>query len=407
MRPITIGFSPNLERDDMQLAIRVLLRGANATARDWVINWFREMYGNADAYFTYNSCRSALVEGMKGLGIGKGDEVLLQSFTCVAVPNAVLWTGAKPIYCDIDTSGNIDVADATRKITRQTKAILIQHTFGVPADIQKIKAFAKKHSLYIIEDCAHALGVDVEGEKLGGVGDIACFSFGRDKVISSVSGGLLRVRNEHVKVIKEVSESYKTITQPPENWIRSQLIHPLLTGSVLPYYHRKLARGIIWASKKTGLLSLPIDTLEYTGKRPVIYPSKLPNSLAALVKLQLQKLPQFTHAREETVAYYDSVQRINKQKAFTTPVGVTALLRYALVVDNPKALISKARKAGIYLGQWYSNVIDPAAVDFSSIGYRIGMCPVAEKIAPQVINLPTRITLKEAERVANIVVSSD
>ena len=120
--------------------------------------------------------------------IGEGDEVLVQAFTCVAVPNSVLWAQATPVYADIDATLNIDPIDVEKKITNRTKAIIVQHTFGIPADMDALVALAKKHNILLIEDCAHSLGATYKGKKVGTFGDAAFFSFGRDKVVSSVFG---------------------------------------------------------------------------------------------------------------------------------------------------------------------------------------------------------------------------
>src|SRR5581483_4013141 len=113
-----------------------------------------------------------------------------QAFTCVAVPNSVLWTGAKAIYADIDETGNLDPKDLEKKITKKTKAVIIQHTFGIAANMDAIQKVLKGKKIILIEDCAHALGASYKGKKLGTFGEFAFFSFGRDKVISSVFGGM-------------------------------------------------------------------------------------------------------------------------------------------------------------------------------------------------------------------------
>jgi len=84
-------------------------------------------------------------------------------------------------------------------ITDQTKAIMIQHTLGIPADIDAIRDICQRHHLLFIEDCAHALGASYKGQKCGTFGDMAIFSFGRDKIISSVNGGALLIKNERLQ----------------------------------------------------------------------------------------------------------------------------------------------------------------------------------------------------------------
>ncbi len=191
-KPITISLSPNTEADDVFLAVKTIIQPllwktgkATSDAEQWFRNYF-----SVEQAVSFNSGRSALLAILKAFGIGEGDEVLVQAFTCVAVPNSVLWAGAKPVFVDIDATLNMDPKDAEKKITKNTKALIVQHTFGVPAQMDKIIALAKKHHLILIEDCAHALGATYKGKKVGTFGDAAFFSFGRDKVVSSVFGGM-------------------------------------------------------------------------------------------------------------------------------------------------------------------------------------------------------------------------
>ena len=127
---------------------------------------------------------------IKSFDITYGDEVIVQAFTCLAVPEVVIWCGAKPVYLDIDESLNLDIRLLEKSISSKTRIIIVQHTFGIPAKIDMIKKIAQKHNIILIEDCAHSLGAKYNSQKIGTFGDAAFFSFGRDKVISSVFGGL-------------------------------------------------------------------------------------------------------------------------------------------------------------------------------------------------------------------------
>ncbi|MFH1859640.1 MAG: DegT/DnrJ/EryC1/StrS family aminotransferase [bacterium] len=111
------------------------------------------------------------------MGIGEGDEVLVEGFTCVVVPNAVIFAGAKPIYVAPDPKTyNMDINQIETKITPKTKAIIAQHTFGLPADMDLILDISRKHNLMVIEDCAPAMGATYKGKKVGTLGDAAFFS---------------------------------------------------------------------------------------------------------------------------------------------------------------------------------------------------------------------------------------
>ncbi|MBI4130447.1 DegT/DnrJ/EryC1/StrS aminotransferase family protein, partial [Candidatus Roizmanbacteria bacterium] len=151
---VAISLSPNTESDDSILAIKTLLQPWKwKTGREIekVEEWFRKEF-NTDTAVSFNSGRSALWALLKAFSIGQGDEVLVQAFTCVAVPEVVMWVGATPVYCDIDDTYNIDPNDIEKKITKKTKAIIVQHTFGIPARIREIREIGNKYNLIVIED---------------------------------------------------------------------------------------------------------------------------------------------------------------------------------------------------------------------------------------------------------------
>lgn len=127
------------------------------------------------------------------LDIGRGDEVLLPSMTFVATANAIRYTGATPIFADINGPYDLNISpeDIEKKITHRTKAICVVHYGGYPADMDRILAIAKQHGLHVIEDAAHAIGADLNGQKVGTIGDIGCFSFFSNKNIATGEGGMM------------------------------------------------------------------------------------------------------------------------------------------------------------------------------------------------------------------------
>ncbi|MDP2910065.1 MAG: aminotransferase class I/II-fold pyridoxal phosphate-dependent enzyme, partial [bacterium] len=194
--PILISLSPNAQKDDLLLAFKLLFKSPKNTCLE-LEKKFKEYLGIKHA-FTFNRCRTAFLAILKSLNIEKGD-VLLQAFTCNAVVNPIIKIGLKPVFVDIDEETlNIDIFDLEKKISDQSKIVLIQHTFGLPANMDKIMEICQKHNLILIEDCAHSLGAAYKEKKLGTFGTAAFFSFGRDKVISSVFGGLAATNNEEL-----------------------------------------------------------------------------------------------------------------------------------------------------------------------------------------------------------------
>jgi dTDP-4-amino-4,6-dideoxygalactose transaminase len=125
-----------------------------------------------------NSGTSALHLALIVAGIGPGDEVLLPSHTFIATAWAVLYVGATPVLCDVEAeSGTIDVADAERRLSPATKAIIPVHLYGQPADMAAITKFAEHHGLVVVEDAAQAIGASYDGRRVGTLGRFGCFSF--------------------------------------------------------------------------------------------------------------------------------------------------------------------------------------------------------------------------------------
>jgi perosamine synthetase len=134
---------------------------------------------------------------LTALGIGKGDEVIIPSFTMIATAFAVCYTGAIPVFVDSDKdTWNIDVSKIEEKITSKTKAIIPVHIFGNPCDMDKICEIANKHNLFIIEDAAEAHGAEFKGKKVGSFSDIASFSFFANKNLTTGEGGMVITNNE-------------------------------------------------------------------------------------------------------------------------------------------------------------------------------------------------------------------
>lgn len=132
-----------------------------------------------------------------GLGIGPGDEVIVPTFTYVASANTVMYTGAKPVFVDSEPeTWNIDPLKIEQAITPHTKAIMVVHIYGHPADMTPIREIANRHGLALIEDAAEAHGATYHGETVGGIGDVASFSFFGNKIITTGEGGMLTTNDD-------------------------------------------------------------------------------------------------------------------------------------------------------------------------------------------------------------------
>lgn len=404
MRPIAISLSPNTEADDFLLALKILLAPwkwkDSASVRE-LEKQFAKLFGPEYFAIAVNSGRSAQYLILKALEVGRGDEVAIQAFTCVSVPNSVIWNRARPLYIDVDETINISPDDLERKITRETKAVIVQHTFGIPSKIDAIKSIAKNNEIYFIEDCAHSLGAKYKGKMVGSYGDISFFSFGRDKIISSVFGGMILTKDKDL--FNKIAKLRDDLAEPSRIWILQQLLHPILFKIILPVYNFNVGKLLLVVLQKLSILSKAIYEKEKYTKRPSIFPAKMPGGLAILALNQLRKLKRYNEKRVNIANYY-----LNKLSKLKLDVIIGAegsiYLRFPVIINKPNTLYLYARKNKILLGDWYKDIISPLK-ECRIAMYEKGSCPEAEKYAAKVINLPTYPTMskKDVDEVVDLI----
>lgn len=165
---------------------------------DYIARFENEFARYSDCQYgvSTTSGTTALHLAVRALGIGSGDEVLVSTLTNMASFFAVLYEGAKPVPIDIEADTlNLDPKLLEARITSRTKAILVVHLFGHPVDMDPVLAIAKKHNLKVIEDCAEAHGATYKGRKVGSLGDIGCFSFYANKIITTGEGGMITLND--------------------------------------------------------------------------------------------------------------------------------------------------------------------------------------------------------------------
>lgn len=399
--PIAISISPNVQPDDLGLTWSTLFNpfkwkhGASIGKLESAM----AKYLKADKVWATNSGRSAEYTILKALGVKKGDEVIMQSYTCVAVAEPILWLGAKPVYVDIDKSTfNMNVDDLKKKITKKTKAIIVQHTFGLAADLDGIIKIAAKKNIPVIEDCAHALGAEYKGHKVGTVATAGFYSFGRDKVISSVYGGAIVARDK--ELADKITTEYEQLSMPGILWIKKQLLHPILTKQVIlpTYYLFRIGFLLFILFQKLGLLSKAVVPIEWTGGQPKYFPARLPNALARLALHQFKKLDKYNARRIQIAAQYDKdLFSADMHLPIAAQKSSHIYLRYTVLTPSVSTLYRRGIKNRIFLGDWYTKEISPGNVDLKAIGYKVGSCPVNEEVVQQTLNLPTNPTMTDAE----------
>jgi len=336
--------------------------------------------------FSFGSGRMSLYVILEALRIGAGAEVIIPAFTCVVVPNALLYYGARPVYVDIDPiTFNIDPLAVERAITARTKAIYAQHTFGVVCEIDRLRSIADRHGLYLIEDAAHALGASCNGKRAGSLGDVAFFSTDHSKVINTMLGGMITTNNQ------ELAGRVAAIQ------VRTPFLHAKQVRGILRAFLSErvfFASPILWIGqtlqslcRRLGLFFFFDDELELIKPTKYPYPCRLSSVQAQIGLLQLEGLDRnLGHRRtlaawlESRVAWYRGTagERIDDQ----------SWLRYSFLVRNQDQLVNRFRRY-FDLGLWFTSIAQGRMRDLESIGYVPGTCPTAEKVTRHIVNIPT------------------
>jgi len=403
-KPISISLSPNVQKDDVILALKLIFqpwKWKNGGETEKLEKKFKKYLGVKYA-FSFNGGRSSLFAILKSLNLPKQSDVLLQAFTCNAVPNPILWAGLNPVYIDCSNDFNIDTEKLKALIlTNKRKVLIVQHTFGLPANMDEIIYIIRQNNLILIEDCAHALGSEYKGQKVGTFGDMAFFSFSRDKVISCVYGGMAVTNDDEIG--QKLGQLQKEFGQPSYFWILQQILHPILLHFIiLPMYNfLNLGKIFLILSQWFHILSKAVSWREKRGLKPEYFPRALPNALAIIAQNQFNKLDRFNkHRQEISELYFKELEYSN----FILPSKNGIFLRFA--VKHPKAneIIYQAwHKENILLGDWYTTPIAPDDTKLNEIKYKIGDCPNAERLSKETLNLPTHIniSMQDAQRIVN------
>ena len=405
-KPISISLSPNTEKDDICLAFKLFFQPWNwkkGNAIEKLEDEFKNYLG-VKYVISFNSGRSSLMAILNSLGLKKDSEVLLQVFTCNAVPNPIIWAGLKPIFVDCDEKTfNIDTEDLKRKITKKSKVVIVQHTFGLPADMDEVLKICEENNLILSEDCAHSLGAVYNNKKVGMFGRIAFFSFSRDKVISSVYGGMVTTNDEGLA--KKIKEYQEEIGWPSCFWIFQQLLHPVLMNWLILPTYSIFGKYLLVIFQWLHILSKAVHWKEKRGGKPCYFPKKLPNVLAILALNQFKKLERFNNYRKEIAKFY---REELKNTSFELPSESEQIyLRFTVKHSKAHQIIKEAWENNLLIGDWYTTPIAPRDTKLDKMHYNLGSCPMAEKLAKETLNLPTHINIskEDAQKIVNFLKS--
>ena len=355
---------------------------------------------------SFASGRMAFYVLMQVLGVGKGDEVIINGATCSVMVNAILRIKAMPIYSDIDPNTLGSSLDEIKKcITSRTKIVVAQHSFGIPCDIHKIKELCASKNIFLLEDSALALGSSINNQPVGSFGDAALFSTDHTKPINTFSGGLLYTSNLDLQQkIKSIRDNSKCLP----------------TSKKMSIFNRILIEGKWTHSRKFGLFQI-IDVFKiiltkiskkvtpYLDKDSGIdvsqnndypYPAKLPSFLAELGLIELQRWERVSNERVKNLsAYIDYFERNNLSQdlplAYFDPSRKIIPLRIAWSQEDGLAMRKKMKYFIQVSWIWFTEPIISTTDPLCKMMYNKGDCPISEKIGVNIINLPTSIPCSE------------
>lgn len=387
---------------DCFAALRFLTSFHGLVEGDSIANYEKAFAGRIGVRHACSFCsgRVGLYGLLSALGIGTGNEVLLSVPTHIVVANAIRYTGAVPVYVDCDPlSCNMDLREARTRITPRTRAIILQHTFGIPVDLEAALDLAREYGIPVIEDCVHALGARYAGKPVGSFGKAAFFSTEETKTISTTMGGMVVTDDD--EIARKMREFQKSCIAPSA-WLIYRYILKLALYHILmqPNVHR-YGRAIYEGMGNYHPLPRPTCYQELIGERPDKYLQRLGNAQALIGLRQLSRLDDNLKHRAETAArYYNGLAALGFKRPKIPPQAEPAFVRYPVLVEDREAVV---RKLAPWLvpGTWFTSVLEEAISPYEAGAYSPGSCPRAEMAAKHMINLPThpRVSRKDADTI--------
>lgn len=349
---------PLIGKEEKEAVLRVLNSGCLAQGPE-VEAFEKEFAKFCETKYAVatTSGTTALQLVLLSLGIGSGDEVITTPFSFIASSNSILYTGAKPVFCDIEEDTfNIDSEKIEDLITTKTKAILPVHLYGHPADMDKILKIAKKYNLLVVEDACQAHGATIKNQPVGSFGNAACFSFYPTKNMTTGEGGMITFKNK--------GDYDKAVM------LRAH-------GMKKRYFHEILG-----------------------------YNFRMTDIHASIGREQLKKLPNFNKKRQENATYLINNIKNPKIKLPKTKKNYGhAFHQFTIIIENKNRddIIKILTKEGIGVGIHYPICINEQP-DYLKKGYKSDT-PIAKKISRKVISLPVHpgLSKKDLEYIVNMV----
>ena len=354
-------------------------------------NKFASLIGRGKAV-SFASARMALFAYLKSIQIKKNDEVIVLGFSCAVVVNSILKAKAKPIFCDINkiNFGN-SFNSIKEKINTKTKLIIVQHTFGLPADINEILKYAKKFKIKVIEDCAISFGTKVNNTTLGDFAEASIFSTDHSKPINTILGGLIYSKDKNlINKIREIQFNSAHISNIKKNKIYKRFLFEKLffkpqrygKSFIFEYFFNKL---FDWSFNDD---SSPYEHDKYE------YPLKLPTFIAMIGIYQLE----YWISNKEIIK--NNFLRILHTFLNYLPDGTLPDLYFndKYQISCNRLVFCLDKKDSFYLSiienlvdvrwTWFKKPIIDTKNNLSEFGYVQNSCPKSEEIGKKIINIP-------------------
>jgi len=367
---------------------------------------FAKLVGTGEAV-AFATARMGFYSIMRLMGVGKGDEVILLGATCAVMANAVLRTGATPVFSDIDPdtfgSSSQSIIDCATPFTRM---IVAQHSFGIPCNIEAIVKFAKSKSIFLLEDCALTLGSEVNGLAVGNFGDAALFSTDHSKPLNTLTGGLIYTKN--VKLAQRLRVSQAAC--PDLSVARQKALYRrflLEANYCVPSRYGRLDLIDIFSLIRKGLIHAEGDFLAddfgETDSAPYPYPAKLPTFSAAIGLIEVKRWEMVSNERIAILRLLLDALGESKSGAYL-PAAYrnTALhivpLRLAWSEPGGGNIRTSIRHFINISWTWFMEPIIGAKGPLKNLGYCTGECPISERIGPDMVNLPCNFDKQDVDK---------
>jgi len=322
-------------------------------------------------------------------------------FTCIAVPSPIVGLGAKPVYVDIDPATyNLDPADLARKVCKRSRAIIAQHTFGIPCDMNALMTIANKHGLPVIEDACHVWGAKYNGRDLGTLGVAAFYSYDPGKPFIIGMGGAATVNTRELREkMQSLRSEFKNPLVSETAKLHLQYVAHRLTKHPRLYWR---VRDLYRSLSKTGIAiaTWTADSLE--GKLDSDYHKTLSPSLKSRLLAHMAKGDRVIARHKRLTNHYEAgLCALGSPEPHVDPNAEPVFICYPLQVAAKARLLSEARKNSVEMGDWFSSPVHPLPEqEWEAVGYAKGACPVAEAVSQRVVTLPCHsgVTHREANR---------